>query len=235
MKSTGGLMAVRMDGMDALAADVPRGAAVQARGGADVLGGACAGALAGPAADVLGGAGAGALAGTAADVLDGAGVDGLAGDVGGAPPLDRARLGLIVGALATDPGRWHGPACFDAGRRWFRRLELADDYEVWLLSWLPGQNTGFHDHGRAAGAFAVAQGRVSERTVAGSGLVRQRTYAAGRVRAFGSRHVHDVVNDFAGPAVTVHAYSPPLTAMRRYELTQTGLVHVGTDRAERDW
>jgi hypothetical protein len=33
----------------------------------------------------------------------------------------------------------------------------------------------------------------------------------------------------------VHAYSPPLTAMRRYELTGTGLVHTGTGQAELGW
>jgi hypothetical protein len=31
--------------------------------------------------------------------------------------------------------------------------------------------------------------------------------------------VHDVLNTAAGPAISVHAYPPPLTAMRRYELT----------------
>jgi predicted metal-dependent enzyme (double-stranded beta helix superfamily) len=149
--------------------------------------------------------------------------------------LGPVRLGRMVGALAADPDRWGGPVRFDAGRRWFRRLELADDYEIWLLSWLPGQSTGFHDHGRAAGAFAVARGEVTERAVAGPGRVRRRTFAAGRVRPFGSRYVHDVANDSGGPAVTVHAYSPPLTAMRRYELTTSGLVHVATERAERDW
>jgi Cysteine dioxygenase type I len=170
-----------------------------------------------------------ATAGLRAGVGDpGAGVD-------TAAPLSPVRLGRIVGALAADPDCWRGPVRFDVGRRWFRRLELADDYEIWLLSWLPGQSTGFHDHGRAGGAFAVAQGAVTERTVAGSGRVRHRIYAAGRVRTFGSRHVHDVVNHVGGPAVTVHAYSPPLTAMRRYELTTSGLVHVGTDTAEQDW
>ena len=125
---------------------------------------------------------------------------------------------------------------FDAGRRWFRRLELADDYEVWLLSWLPGQGTGFHDHGLAAGAFAVARGRVREQTVAaGRGQARQRTVARGSIRSFGPRHVHDVANTSGEPAVTVHAYSPPLTAMRRYELTTSGLVVTATERAEQDW
>jgi len=149
--------------------------------------------------------------------------------------LGPARLGQMVAAVAAQPDGWGGLVRFDAGRRWFRRLELAEDYEVWLLSWLPGQDTGFHDHGSASGAFAVAGGRIRERTVAGAGQVRHRTVARGTVRSFGARHVHDVVNAFAEPAITVHAYSPPLTAMRRYELTGSGLVHTATDHAERDW
>ena len=159
----------------------------------------------------------------------------------GSPPatLSPARLGEIVGAVAADAGRWSGLVRFDAERRWYQRLELTDDHEVWLLSWLPGQDTGFHDHGRASGAFAVAQGRVRERTVPPGRRqvrqVRQRTITAGDVRAFGPRYVHDVVNASGEPAVTVHAYSPPLTAMRRYELTSAGLVPTTTELAEQDW
>jgi predicted metal-dependent enzyme (double-stranded beta helix superfamily) len=151
--------------------------------------------------------------------------------------LSQARLSQIVGAVAARPDRWSELVRFDAGRRWYQRLDLADDHEVWLLSWLPGQSTGFHDHGRAAGAFAVAQGRIQERTVAAGGRppVRHLTVAEGGVRRFGSHHVHDVVNAFAEPAITVHAYSPPLTAMRRFELTDSGLVHTGTECAEQDW
>jgi predicted metal-dependent enzyme (double-stranded beta helix superfamily) len=148
--------------------------------------------------------------------------------------LSQARLGEITGALAARPQGWGETVRFEAGRRWYRRLLLADDHEVWLLSWLPGQGTGLHDHGSAAGAFAVARGRVQERTVA-AGRVRTLTVTAGRARSFGPEYVHDVINAFAEPAVTVHAYSPPLTAMRRFEFTGSGLVHTGTDRAERDW
>ena len=150
--------------------------------------------------------------------------------------LGQARLRRLVAAVAAREDGWAGLVRFDAGRRWFRRLELADDYEVWLLSWLPGQGTGFHDHGLAAGAFAVARGRVREQTVAaGHGQARQRTVARGSIRSFGPRHVHDVANTSGEPAVTVHAYSPPLTAMRRYELTTSGLVFTATERAEQDW
>jgi predicted metal-dependent enzyme (double-stranded beta helix superfamily) len=150
--------------------------------------------------------------------------------------LGQAFLRRLVAAVAARPDSWGELVRFDAGRRWYRRLELADDHEVWLLSWLPGQGTGFHDHGRAAGAFAVAQGRVRERTVAaGDGQARHRTVARGGIRSFGAGYVHDVANAFAEPAVAVHAYSPPLTVMRRYELTESGLVRTATDRAERDW
>jgi predicted metal-dependent enzyme (double-stranded beta helix superfamily) len=152
-------------------------------------------------------------------------------------PLSQARLGQIVGALAAQPDGWGELVRFEAGHRWYQRLELTEDHEVWLLSWLPGQSTGFHDHGRAAGAFAVAQGQVRERTVATGHrpLVRNLTVARGSVRTFGPNYAHDVVNTFAEPAITVHAYSPPLTAMRRFELTESGLVHTGTERAEENW
>ena len=150
--------------------------------------------------------------------------------------LSQAQLSQIVGSLAARPGGWGEVVRFDAARRWYRRLELTDDHEVWLLSWLPGQSTGFHDHGLAAGAFAVADGQVRERTVAmGPGQpVRNLTVARGSVRAFGPHYTHDVVNVSAERAVTVHAYSPPLTAMRRFELTESGLVQTGTEMEE-DW
>ena len=107
---------------------------------------------------------------------------------------------------------------------------------MWLLSWLPGQATGFHDHGDAAGAFALALGSLQERTAAvGRTGVRSRVLSAPSVRTFGSAHLHDVRNVSAGPAVSVHAYSPPLSAMRRYRMSPAGLVHAGTDAAGEAW
>ena len=150
--------------------------------------------------------------------------------------LSQARLSEIVSSLAGRPGGWGEVVRYDAGRRWYQRLELTDDHEVWLLSWLPGQSTGLHDHGLAAGAFAVAEGQVREQTVAAGQrpLVRNLTVTRGSVRTFGPHYTHDVMNVSAAPALTVHAYSPPLTAMRRFELTESGLVQTGTEM-EQDW
>jgi predicted metal-dependent enzyme (double-stranded beta helix superfamily) len=150
-------------------------------------------------------------------------------------PLSADRLGKLASSVATAES-WRSVIQFTADNRWFRRLALTDDYEIWLLSWLPGQHTGFHDHGDAVGAFAVAQGRLRESLATpGRTAVRTRSVRAGSVTRFGRQHLHDVANVSPQPAVSVHAYSPPLTAMRRYEMNISGLTLVRTDVAELDW
>jgi predicted metal-dependent enzyme (double-stranded beta helix superfamily) len=149
--------------------------------------------------------------------------------------LSRAQLSEIAAGTAARTDHWRDLVRYDPARRWYRRMELTHEYEVWLLSWQPGQGTGFHDHGGSAGAFAVALGGLQEHTVrASSGWIREatvRTVVAGMVRSMGPRVVHHVVNRSAGPAVSVHAYSPPLPQMRRYELTPAGLRYTGTEPA----
>lgn len=118
------------------------------------------------------------------------------------------------------------------------RAELAGA-QVWLLSWLPGQSTGPHDHGPSSGAFAVARGALTERVVAwGRGARPRETsteLATGRLRFFGPHHVHQVSNGGDEPAVSVHVYAPRLTIMNTYRVEETGLVRTGTERAGVDW
>jgi Cysteine dioxygenase type I len=152
-----------------------------------------------------------------------------------APRVGPGQLGRLVRRVA-DAGEWPGLVQFAAGRRWYGRLELTESYEIWLLAWLPGQHTGFHDHGDAGGAFAVARGELRETLARPGGRhTRGRIAGQGSVTTFGPRHLHDVGNDSGAPAVSVHAYSPPLTAMRRYEMAPSGLALVRTELAEQDW
>jgi predicted metal-dependent enzyme (double-stranded beta helix superfamily) len=150
--------------------------------------------------------------------------------------LSPTRLAGIARATAAARDLWLPVARFTPRQRWFRRLTLTDEYEAWLLTWLPGQRTGFHDHGGASGAFAVAQGDLRETlALPGRTQLRHRMRRTGAVTSFGGEHVHEVCNVSHVPAVSVHAYSPPLSAMRRYELTGSGLTLVRTDRVEVDW
>ena len=143
--------------------------------------------------------------------------------------LSRAELSGIVAGAAARADCWGDLVCHDPTRRWYRRMALTPEYEVWLLSWQPGQGTGLHDHGGSAGAFSVAIGELQEQTVCGGNQVAVRTVGAGCVRSFGARLIHHVLNNSAGPAVSIHAYSPPLPQMRYYELTLDGLRYVSTD------
>ena len=45
------------------------------------------------------------------------------------------------------------------------------------------------------------------------------------MRTFGPRHIHDVVNTGAAPAVSVHAYSPPLWRLGQYTIDANGALH----------
>lgn len=124
--------------------------------------------------------------------------------------------------LVATIGAEHRPALLDqvrfaSPRRWWARLALTEEVEVWLLSWLPGQHTAPHDHGGASGAFSVVLGSLSETYRYPGGDIRQRTYELGSSIGFGAGRAHQVWNTSREKAATVHAYSPPLVPTREYD------------------
>jgi hypothetical protein len=113
--------------------------------------------------------------------------------------------------------------------RWYRRLYGDDELDLWLISWVPERSTELHDHGGSLGALTVVSGALEETRWDGRGL-RQRTLKAGDQAAFPLGWVHDVVRagiedtavvSPAPPTLSVHAYSPPLTAMSYYDVTDS--------------
>ncbi|CRK58946.1 cysteine dioxygenase [Alloactinosynnema sp. L-07] len=105
---------------------------------------------------------------------------------------------------------------FSSPLRWWTRVAVTEEVEVWLLSWLPGQGTVPHDHGGAAGSFAVAMGELAETFRYPAGPIRNTLHTQGSVVAFGAGRAHQVQNLGAQPAASVHAYSPPLVPTRDY-------------------
>jgi quercetin dioxygenase-like cupin family protein len=79
---------------------------------------------------------------------------------------------------------------------------------VWLLSWVPGQGSGSHDHGRSSGVLTVLSGTLTEHTRSDTRALRE-----GDQRVFAPGYVHEVVNDALEPAVSLHVYFPGLTEM----------------------
>jgi len=131
----------------------------------------------------------------------------------GAVTRTPGQLAAIVEEFASSD-RWIERVRLRADRRWYERLYDGPEYDVWVISWLPGQSTGFHDHGASSGAFVVATGVLEEHRPDGRTLVVR----AGEPRAFGANYAHDVRNASLAPAISIHIYSPPLTEMNEYEL-----------------
>ena len=119
------------------------------------------------------------------------------------------------------------PGAFPTRERWSARLHADDDVDVWLISWVPGRSTELHDHAGSFGALTVLSGSLAEYRWTG-GELRRRTLEAGDQASFPLGWVHDVMRApvpataATEPTLSVHAYSPPLTAMSYYEVTEHG-------------
>jgi predicted metal-dependent enzyme (double-stranded beta helix superfamily) len=128
------------------------------------------------------------------------------------------RLTVLTRCVAAEVLAGLHEVPIDPQRRRYRRLHIDDAFDVWLIGWATGQATELHDHGDSLGALTVVSGSLSERRWAPHrGGIRVRALRAGRSQGFRIGHVHDVVNLSSMSAVSVHAYSPPLTAMSYYE------------------
>lgn len=128
-------------------------------------------------------------------------------------------LASIVARFASSDG-WLNRVRLSVEDRWYERLHVGPDYDIWAISWMPGQSTGFHDHGESSGAFVVVSGVLEEHRPD----LRPHAIPSGEPHAFGPEYTHDVRNSSCAPAISIHAYSPPLSEMNEYELDKGQLV-----------
>jgi len=133
--------------------------------------------------------------------------------------LGRAELAALTQRYAEDVRAGCYQVQADPEERWHVRLHCDEQVDVWLISWTQAQGTELHDHGGSAGAFTVVEGTLTESVWSVGGL-RENARAAGETVAFGEHYVHDVTNREVPVAVSVHAYSPPLTLMNFYEIEE---------------
>lgn len=140
-----------------------------------------------------------------------------------APREHPATVADFVGlarSIAADRTQWEHLVRYDATSRWYHRLRTGPGYEVWLLSWLPGQRSGLHDHGSSSGVLTVLEGTLTERTERGTraweaGGPGVPAHERGRQwgKVFAPGYVHEMLNDTLEPAVSLHVYYPGLTEM----------------------
>ncbi len=139
--------------------------------------------------------------------------------------LDRDELLAAAQQAASSPWLWSAHVRHDPCQRTYEQLVRDAHLDVWLICWSEDHDTGFHDHDLSAGAVAVIAGAVREERLAlgrGTEAPIARTVAAGSSFSFGASDIHRVLHAGDDPAVTIHAYSPPLVRMGAYVVEPDG-------------
>jgi hypothetical protein len=104
-------------------------------------------------------------------------------------------------------------------RRRCVRLVETPLYEAWLIAWRPTSELRLHDHGGSIGVVRVAEGELAE---AYTDALRRRPLRSHRILAghdfmVPPSRIHEVWNPEHGTAISIHVYSPPLSAMTFFD------------------
>jgi hypothetical protein len=153
-------------------------------------------------------------------------------------PLEFSALIRLAGDIALRPGLSDLLPATPGVRTWIS-LEVPEGVDAWLIAWPEGTDTGWHDDQGSAGVFAVADGALTEFSIANTRLghavvpgdiaagwpdIRSRRIIAGDTRRFGSQHIHHVVNETSRTAYSAHVYAPRLRGMSNNEWRDDDLV-----------
>ena len=159
------------------------------------------------------------------------------------PAHDRVLSPVECEALTievTRRGLWTGVELTptESQTRAYALLHADERLELWLLSWLPLHSTGFHDHGESNVGFCVAQGTLVEQRLRFAKTPQASSLAPGESRAAGADYIHCLEWQSGEPALSVHAYSPPLAFVGQYRSDDSGLlrreVQAGRDELTKD-
>jgi quercetin dioxygenase-like cupin family protein len=136
--------------------------------------------------------------------------------------LTTQELEQFVAALAATPERWR-PFIRDASdARVYEQIWDDEDVNAWLICWSEDQDTGFHDHDESGAAIVVIDGQVREERLRLAGEPEAKVIGSGESFSVPPSAIHRVLHWGNGLAVTIHAYSPPLTRTGAYTVGPTG-------------
>jgi mannose-6-phosphate isomerase-like protein (cupin superfamily) len=136
--------------------------------------------------------------------------------------LEPPELARVARAVVATPELWQPHVRVGGPKREYASLHVDDHIGIWVISWMPGHDTGFHDHDESSGGVAVARGTVCEERPVWGHEPRRIDPRAGESFHFDETEIHRVRNVSDEPAVTVHCYSPPLKRMGAYLVERDG-------------
>jgi quercetin dioxygenase-like cupin family protein len=132
------------------------------------------------------------------------------------------QLEEFVASLAAATERWRHLVRHAGDARVYEQIWDDADVNAWLICWSEHQDTGFHDHDESAAGIAVLSGRVREERLKLGSPPCSRELGPGSVFHVPPVAIHRVLHTGEEPAVTIHAYSPPLARTGVYRIGPHG-------------
>jgi uncharacterized NAD(P)/FAD-binding protein YdhS/predicted metal-dependent enzyme (double-stranded beta helix superfamily) len=161
-------------------------------------------------------------------------LNGIAGRISGNVVADILRRSQLQ---FDDVAPFVAPTPTSYGRR---RVARTDAFEVLVMTWLPGQCTGAHDHAGALSAFKILRGTAQETRFAQaldslvdpvySGELHEE-----EVGVDSGEVIHSIRNSSPRDdlLVSIHVYAPPLPELRRFAIRPKGQTIADTFRRRR--
>ena len=150
--------------------------------------------------------------------------DGLGDVIPHAGILSPEELERVACGIAGRPDLWSPLVRVDSERRRYELLYEDERMDAWVLSWMPGQATGFHDHYISSVGVCLAAGGVREDWLRFGGDPVEWQLRPGDSRAGGPGYIHRVQHESGEPAVTIHVYSPRLDWVGQYRIDDEGVM-----------
>jgi len=141
-----------------------------------------------------------------------------------APPgilADDALVAFAM-ALATSSRRRGGLVEAASGTRHYDTIWADEHVNAWLIRWSGDADTGFHDHDVSAAGIVVLDGIVIEERLTLHGAPIARRFGPGERFQLAPSAIHRVRHGGGPPALTIHAYSPPLQVQGVYRVAADG-------------
>ena len=136
--------------------------------------------------------------------------------------LTTRELEQFVENLKATPELWRDSVRHSADGRVYEQIWDDELVNAWVICWSEDQDTGFHDHDRSEAAIAVIDGHVREDRLRMGRAPESRVIGPGQTLVVPAVAIHRVLHAGERPAVTIHAYSPPLRQTGAYRIGAGG-------------
>ena len=154
--------------------------------------------------------------------------------ISAASTLSAVDLEQIAIAIRERPELWEPLLVIDSRRRRYRLLFEDERTDIWVLCWMPGQSTGFHDHDVSDVGIAIAQGMIVERQLQLPAGATSLELRAGDTRRGPAGYIHSVAHGEGIPAVSIQCYSPPLMHVGQYRVDSEGILRRDAEHGRRE-